>query len=153
MNKSAYTDLLRNVPVFSELDDARLDSLLSAASEVSVAPNEFIVKAGSLLADIYIILSGKVEVRNKGAVVATLGRGNFFGEMAFLNDTPTGRSSDVVATEETLCLKIGGPAWYAFLRKNPDVAIEVIRVLAERLRNTTWALLDLQSRSARQTTG
>lgn len=70
----------------------------------------------------------------KGVAIATLREGQFFGEMAFLNDRPTGRSADIIAVDKTRCLSIKGPVWYAFLRKNPDVAIEVIRTLANRQR-------------------
>jgi CRP-like cAMP-binding protein len=138
-------ELLRNVPLFYELDDDDLESLLDDASEETFAAGQAIVNDGSFLADLYIILNGRVEVRKKGNVLATLGKSQFFGEMAFLNDEPTGRSADIVAIEETRCLKIKGPVWYAFLRKNPDVAIEVIRALARRLRNTSWTLSELQN--------
>jgi CRP-like cAMP-binding protein len=84
-------------------------------------------------------------VRKRGALIAKLSKGQFFGEMAFLNDSPTGRSADIVAVEETKCVVIKGPVRYAFLRRNPDVAIEVIRTLADRLRSTSWALSELQN--------
>ena len=144
-DKSAFVKLLHEIPILSELEDAKLKSLLGDAVEVTFARDEVIVRYGSLLADMYIILNGRVEVRRKSRVIATLGKGSFFGEMAFLNDKPTGRSSDIVATRETSCLKIAGSVWYAFLRRNPDVAIEVIRVLADRLRNTSWTLSELQN--------
>lgn len=137
--------LLHTVPILSGLEDKALESLLNEADEESFPADSVIVKDGSFLADLYIILRGKVEVRKKNIVIARLGKGQFFGEMAFLNDSPTGRSADIVAVDETSCLKINGPVWYAFLRRHPDVAIEVIRVLADRLRNTNWALRELQN--------
>ncbi|MDA4118274.1 MAG: cyclic nucleotide-binding domain-containing protein [Thaumarchaeota archaeon] len=138
-------ELLREVPIFYEMDGKAIESLLDQASEETFPAKSAIVEDGSYLADLYIILSGRVEVRKKGKVIAKLGKGQFFGEMAFLNDEPTGRSADIVAVGETKCLKIKGPLWYAFLRKNPDVAIEVIRTLARRLRNTNWTLSELQN--------
>lgn len=138
-------DLLRGVPVLAELDKGALNSLLSDASERTFAAGEAIIKDGSYLANLYIIVSGRVEVRKKGSLIAKLGKGQFFGEMAFLNDKPTGRSADIVAVDETRCLDIPGAKWYAFLRRNPDVAIEVIRVLSDRLRNADWTLGELQN--------
>jgi CRP/FNR family transcriptional regulator, cyclic AMP receptor protein len=133
---------LKQVPVLQGLEDKSLESLRRDAEEETYSSGKVIVKEGSLLSDLYIILRGRVEVRRKGASIAKLGRGQFFGEMAFLNEEPTGRSADIVAMEETDCLRIKGPAWYSFLRKNPDVAIEVIRTLTSRLRSTDWALSD-----------
>ena len=138
-------ELLRRVPILYGIEERSLKSLLSDASEETFPAGHAIVRDGSLLANLYIILEGRVEVRKKRTVIAKLGKGQFFGEMAFLNDQPTGRSADIVATEETRCLSIEGPVWYGFLRKNPDVAIEVIRTLARRLRETDWALSELQN--------
>lgn len=143
--QDADLELLRRVPVLAGIENGALESLIKEAPARTFAANETIIKDGSYLANLYIITSGKVEVRRKGSVIAKLGKGQFFGEMAFLNDHPTGRSADIVATEETRCLDIPGPVWYAFLRRNPDAAIEVIRVLAERLRNTDWKLSELQN--------
>ena len=143
--KGAVVELLHMVPVLSGLEDDVLASLARDASEAEFGVGDRIVKDGSYLSDLYIIMKGRVEARKKGKVIAKLGKGQFFGEMAFLNDSPTGRSADIVAVEETSCLEVKGPVWYAFLRKNPDVAIEVIRTLADRLRNTDWTLSELQN--------
>jgi CRP/FNR family transcriptional regulator, cyclic AMP receptor protein len=142
-------ELLRRVPVLSELSEEALKSLLNEATEQAFAPNQVIIKDGSYLADLYIILSGRVEVKKKGSSIAKLGKGQFVGEMAFVNDGPTGRSADIVALEETHCLTIKGATWYAFLRRNPDVAIEVIRTLADRLRNIDWNFSELQNLPAK----
>ncbi|MGA2665435.1 MAG: cyclic nucleotide-binding domain-containing protein [Nitrososphaerales archaeon] len=138
-------ELLRRVPILHGIEARSLRSLLDDAGEETFPAGHAIVKDGSLLANLYIILEGEVEVRKKKTVIAKLGKGQFFGEMAFLNDQPTGRSADIVATEETRCLSIEGPAWYGFLRKNPDVAIEVIGALARRLRQSGSALSELQN--------
>jgi CRP/FNR family transcriptional regulator/voltage-gated potassium channel len=138
-------ELLHTVSIFRDIPDKDLESLLLVANESTFQPGQVIVKDGSLLADFYILLSGKVEVRKKDTVLATLKMGEFFGEMAFLNDKPTGRSADIVALEQTRCLYIKGAQFYSFLRKNPDVAIEIMRTLANRLREVNWALSSLQN--------
>ncbi len=138
-------DLLRQVPILHDLEKRSLEALLRDAREETYAPGQVMVKDGSLLAELYIILRGRVEVRKKSRVIAALGKGQFFGEMAFLDEYQTGRSADIVPIEQTTCLSIKGPAFYAFLRKNPDVAIEVIRTLAKRLRNANWALQELRN--------
>jgi len=126
--------------MFSELEPKQLASLLEESTIKTYEEGATIIEDGSLLADMYIIVKGKVGVRKKGRLIARLDDGQFFGEMAVLNAEPTGRSADVLATERTTCIRIRGLAWTAFLRKNPDVAIEVIRHLAARLRKTSRSL-------------
>jgi len=138
-------EALRGVPMFSELEPKELESLLNESTLKTYEEGATIIKDGSLLADMYVIVKGKVEVRKKGKVIARLDAGQFFGEMAVLNAEPTGRSADVQAAERTTCVRIRGLAWTAFLRKNPDVAIEVIRLLAGRLRKTSRSLSLLQN--------
>jgi CRP/FNR family transcriptional regulator, cyclic AMP receptor protein len=134
--------LLRNVPIFNNLNDESLRSLLEIVDEVKFPPGKVIVKEGSRDDTLHIILAGRVEVRKRGNALAYLGIGQFFGEMAFLDDLPSERSADVISIEQTRCIAIPGWSWYSFLRKNPDVAIEVIRTLGHRLREANEALAD-----------
>ncbi len=132
--------LLRNVPIFYMLDEKTLHSVSEVGKLVDFEPNTRIVKQYQRDNTLYLILEGQVQVRKGDKVLAKLGLGQFFGEMAFLDDMPTERSADVVTTEETKCLAIPGWSWYNFLRTHPDVAIEVIRSLAARLRETSELL-------------
>jgi CRP-like cAMP-binding protein len=133
---------LRNVPIFYNLNDEAIKSLLHIATEENFPSGKLIVKEGSRDDILHVILSGKVEVRKMGKILASLSTGQFFGEMAFLDDLPSERSADVVSLELTRTLTIPGWSWYSFLRKNPDVAIEVIRTLGHRLREANEALAD-----------
>jgi CRP/FNR family transcriptional regulator, cyclic AMP receptor protein len=133
---------LRNVPIFYNLNDDSIRSLLDIASDSNYPVGKVIVKEGSRDDNLHVILSGSVEVRKNGKTIASLGNGQFFGEMAFLDDLPSERSADVVSTAPTRSLSIPGWSWYAFLRRNPDVAIEVIRTLGHRLREANEALAD-----------
>ena len=133
---------LHNVPVFFTLDNEALKSIIEISTEATFAPSKTIIQEGGYGDSLHLILVGKVEVRKGGKPIASLGLGQFFGEMAFLDDLSKKRSADVVAIEETKCLVIPAWSWYIFLRKNPDVAIEVIRSLAHRLRDTSSSLAD-----------
>ncbi|MDA4111634.1 MAG: cyclic nucleotide-binding domain-containing protein [Thaumarchaeota archaeon] len=134
--------LLHNVPIFYDLDDKALKSIVEVGTEATFAPNKMIIQEGGYGDSLHLVLLGKVEVRKGGKLITSLGVGQFFGEMAFLDDLSRKRSADVVAVEETKCLVIPAWSWYNFLRKNPDVAIEVIRSLAHRLRDTSASLAD-----------
>jgi len=134
--------LLHNVPIFFDLDDKALKSIVEVSTEATFAPNKPIIQEGGYGDSLHLILVGKVEVRKGGKPISSLGIGQFFGEMAFLDDLSRKRSADVIAVDETRCLVIPAWSWYNFLRKNPDVAIEVIRSLAHRLRDANESLTD-----------
>jgi len=140
--ESELMKALRNVPIFYNLNDDAVKSLLEITTERTFSPGKLIVEEGSRDDTLHVILEGSVEVRKGGKKIANLGIGQFFGEMAFLDDLPSQRSADVVAAEDARTVSIPGWSWYSFLRKNPDVAIEVIRALGHRLREANEALVD-----------
>jgi len=85
----------------------------------------------------FIISTGKVEVvkgadTEREAVLATLGAGDFFGEMAVI--TPQPRNATVRAIDETECVVIRNIDFRAELRAHPEMAVKMLPVLVERLR-------------------
>ena len=134
--------LLRGVPIFYRLGDDSLKVLLEIGRRVTFPSQTIIITEGGSGSELHLILRGLVSVRKKGKEIARLGRGQFFGEMAFLDDLPARRTADVFSIEETDCLEIPGSSWYTYLRQNPDAAIEVIRTLAHRLREANEARAD-----------
>ena len=92
---------------------------------------EAIVKEGSTGTAIYVILSGRVRVERGGNQVGELGAGDFFGELALIEEEP--RSASVIAVDETECLLF--PAWEfrALLDEQPQIAVAIMRALIERL--------------------
>lgn len=134
--------LLRRVPLFAALDPEPLRAL-AAASRVGVFPehDEIIAEGDELLEEedgLYLIVDGTVEVRRgstdgtDGRLLATLGPGDFFGEMALLDGHP--RSASVFARSETQCLMLSRWDFHRHVRSNPDVALKMLAVLSQRLR-------------------
>ena len=87
--------------------------------------------------DMYVVLSGQVEIRRKVGetehVLAVLVAGDFFGEMAILNARP--RSATAVTRVESRLLQIEGRMFEAMLRARPEIALRIIKALAMRLEN------------------
>ncbi len=83
----------------------------------------------------YLILDGTVEIRLSRRIVAKLGRGEFFGEMAILDEEP--RSADVVAIEKTRCFAISRPSFKELIESNPAITSGVLKEIVRRLRETT----------------
>ncbi|HUH99684.1 MAG TPA: cyclic nucleotide-binding domain-containing protein [Nitrososphaerales archaeon] len=141
MSKESQRELLdemRSVPLFSGLKEKQLKSILSSGKQKSYPAGSVIEKEGEDGVAFYLVLEGRVEVRRKGRVLANLGAGDFFGEMSLLDKIP--RSSDVAATVPTTCLVV--PIWNfrALVRSNGDIAMNVLKTLSMRLRESNKAL-------------
>jgi len=84
---------------------------------------------------LYVVLSGKVEIRIGGKVVETVGEGGIVGEMALIDKSP--RSADAVAASEAVVVSIDERRFLFLVQQTPFFALNVMRVMAERLRRRT----------------
>jgi CRP-like cAMP-binding protein len=124
--------LIGSVPFFAGLDQKKLKSIAGQGKELSYKPGDSIVSEGTTGVGFYLILDGKAEVRKGGKVIATLGRGQFFGEMALIDELP--RSADVVAVTPSRCWAITSWAFAGLMKTNPDIAILMLKEMVKRLR-------------------
>ncbi len=130
---------LRCVPVFKHLSPEDLMKLAEIASPSEHAAGKVIFKMGDPGDVLCVVVSGTVEIRNQGQVVATQRPNDFFGELALFDQEP--RSADAVCVEDTELLEIGGADLESLMERRPEIAREIIRVLAKRLRKTTQDLV------------
>jgi CRP/FNR family cyclic AMP-dependent transcriptional regulator len=98
------------------------------------------MKEGEPSVVFHLILEGSVEIKRTNKTLAKLGKGQFFGEMGLIDREP--RTADVVAVEPTRCLALTSWTFQTYLRTEPSVALEVVKVLARRLRETDSALIE-----------
>ena len=132
-------EYLKEVPLFSNFSDKQLKSVIKTAKEKEYKAEETIVREGEMSkVGFYLILDGQVEVKRDGKSLSKLGSGQFFGEMAVLDEKP--RSADVIATTHTKCLLVTNWDFKALIKTYPDMAMKVIAELATRLRQTSMAL-------------
>lgn len=118
-------------------------------SGTSFPAGEFIFREGELGTEMFIIQEGTVVISKTlgGAahVISTLERGDFFGEMAVLEHLP--RTADAVASTDVRVIPINGSRFDEMLRRNPEIAVRIIRKYSQRLREANMLLERLAGRS------
>lgn len=131
----AVEELLGSVALFAPLDRRALAGLARQATRRVYPPGETIVREGETGTALYVIARGRVRVeRGTGpatAAVGELGPGDFFGELALIEDHP--RSATVVAVEETECLLFVVWEFRALLKEHPQMALPIMNALIARL--------------------
>jgi CRP/FNR family transcriptional regulator, cyclic AMP receptor protein len=126
------TSMIASVPFFSALDEKKRKALAAQGKELSYKPGDTIVDEGTMGVGFYLLVDGKAEVRKSGKVIATLNKGQFFGEMSLIDEQP--RSADVVAVAPTKCWALTSWAFSAIVKTNPEVALNMLKEMVKRLR-------------------
>jgi CRP-like cAMP-binding protein len=134
----AHEEELAKVPLFATLARKDLSRLGRAVVERKYKAGETIVKEGEQAVAFFMVTNGKVEAitgggNKKSVVLATLGPGSVFGEMALLDGMP--RANTVKAVTDTDCLVLSRWDFVAELRTNPHIAVAMLPILSKRLRD------------------
>jgi CRP/FNR family transcriptional regulator, cyclic AMP receptor protein len=125
---------LASVPLFSSLDKRTLKRLEEQGTRRVYAPGESIIRQGAPASALYVIVHGKVRVHEGGDDGKTIGElhaGDFFGELALIEDHP--RTASVTAVEETDCVLFVTWEFTALLKEYPEMAVTIMNALIERL--------------------
>ncbi len=124
---------LRACAVFAKIDDRRLKLIALSGETLRFRAGETLFARGDAGDAAYVVLSGAAEVRMdaNAAPVARLGRGEMFGEIAALCDRP--RIASVIAVEPLATLRLDRATLRRLLAEFGDLALEFIRLTADRL--------------------
>ncbi len=133
-------ETLSRVPLFANLKPKHLRSISDAGRRSSYEPGEKIVRKGEEGNSLYLILDGEVEVRSGTRVLASLGKRNFFGEIALLDNRP--RSADIVAVAPTTCLMITARSFERIIHDDPGIIQEIVAELIRRLRKANVSMTE-----------
>ncbi|MEO6578472.1 MAG: cyclic nucleotide-binding domain-containing protein [Candidatus Limnocylindria bacterium] len=122
---------LASVPLLAGLNNRIRRRLADTGKRRTYAADDEIVREGSSGTALYIVLSGEGRVERGGERLGTVKAGDFFGELALIEEHP--RSASVIADSETECLLF--PAWEftALLDEHPEIAVPIMRALIQRL--------------------
>jgi hypothetical protein len=124
-------EVLRSLDLFASLPAPELEGLAARLTEVKAAPGTAIVTEGEVGHHLYVIEDGEAEVSRDGHLVATLGRGDYFGEIALLRHVP--RTATVVAKTPATLLSLEREAFLEEVTGHPVVRKTVDVTVQERL--------------------
>ena len=132
-------DTLRHVPLFESLDDEAARKLCQLLESIDCKAKTFLFRAGEEGNAMYIIERGRVRISvqatdGREMTLTELGRGDFFGEMALLDGQR--RSADAIVAEDARLAILSREHFLSFVRSSPNVALEMLTALANRLRHT-----------------
>jgi CRP-like cAMP-binding protein len=132
-DRTDVMNLLRTVPLFSNLDDRHLKTLAQAAVDRTYNQGDLIVPQGEKGIGFYLIAEGQVRVEKAGTTVAILGPGQFFGEMALIYGAT--RSADVRAVGPTRCFVLFPWMFWGAVGEDPEALGVLLRETVRRLRH------------------
>ena len=131
------SELLSAARLFDGVDPDGMDRIAAVAVEVDFPADHVIARQGEIGTGFFIVVSGGARVVRDGATVATIGPGDFFGELSVLDGKP--RTAQVISVGPTSCLALTTWDFEAVLLAEPKVALAILRGLAARLRDQTEA--------------
>ena len=146
-------EAIRSVPLFASLDDEAAVDLRNLLSDRVVPQNTRLFRRGDKGDAMYLIESGRVRISiqdddKQQLTLAELAQGDFFGEMSIIDGRQ--RSADAHVVEEARLAVLSREAFLSFVRTNPDVALEMLSALTDRLRRTDELLRSRVSRNANE---
>jgi CRP-like cAMP-binding protein len=134
IGKNVKVDLIRRAPLFAACSKKELAEVASIADEIDLPEGKILIKEGGQGREFFVLVDGTVDVIQGEEKVASMGPGDFFGEIALVAKTP--RTATIKATSPVRALVITDRAFRALLDRSPQVQNRVLRALAERVAQT-----------------
>ncbi len=144
-------DILKNIPLFSELNEKDLERIIQIANKKRYHKDNIILIEEEVGSTMFIILAGRVKISRisddgREVILSILSDGDFFGEMSLLDGYT--RSANVTAIEDSELLVIRREEFLQTLRDYPQVAINLLKELAQRIRKSDEHIKSLSLQDA-----
>tara|TARA_R110002072_G_scaffold64203_3_gene159462 strand:- start:70212 stop:70673 length:462 start_codon:yes stop_codon:yes gene_type:complete len=143
--------LVKGCPLFHEIYDNEIEEIIQDCLIAQYSPGDTIIKQGDTSTDICVILSGSVDIfvekNNDSHYIATLGKGDLFGELVLINETK--RTASIICKEKCDILILSYESFYKFFHKKPKVfslmVLNITRLITKRLKNANAIIEELNS--------
>jgi CRP/FNR family transcriptional regulator, cyclic AMP receptor protein len=133
MRNDAKIDRLSGIPLFAGLKRREFDRISQLCTEIQVPAGRVLCREGEVGHEFFVLESGSASVSVDGKEVATVGPGDFFGELALLDAGP--RNATVTATSDVSVLVLDRREFTGLLEDEPIVAVRMLPAIGARLRN------------------
>ena len=130
---SAPTELVQGVPLFADLDRRELQGVASSMKERTFNPGQTIAAEGQTGIGFFVIAEGTAKVTQGGEERATLGPGDYFGEIALIDDGL--RTASVTADSELKAYGLTSWEFRPLVESNASIAWKLLKTMAARLRD------------------
>lgn len=137
MGTKEVVSQLEKVPLFSDCSQRELQTISKAVKDVDHPAGTVIAREGEPGVGLFVISGGTAEVTIGGKKKATLGRGDFFGEIALLDGGP--RTATVTAITDVKLLGLTEWVFRGLMQEHPTIALKTLQQMAGRLRTATKA--------------
>lgn len=129
---SALADSLGEIPLFSELSARDRKRLAATMQERRLPAGKAVVAEGTRGVGFFVILDGHATVTSHAGTHATLGPGDYFGEMSLIDGDD--RTATVTADDELHCATLSTWHFKPFVKDHPEIAWALLRALVARVR-------------------
>jgi len=139
-------EVVRRAPLFTALDEAAAVSLRASMDSVKIAKGSILFKEGDGGEHLYVIVDGKLKLGTSSGdgrenLLSILGPGEMFGELSLFDPGP--RTSTATAVTDAKLLSLSHEKVIPWLKQNPEVSLQLLTRLSQRLRRTNEAVGDL----------
>ena len=146
INEQADEATVRRAPLFTALDDSAARDLRSAMTAIKIKKGEDLFLEGDDGDHLYVIIDGKIKLGTKSVdgrenLLSILGPGEMFGELSLFDPGP--RTSTATAVTDARLLSLGHDQVIPWVKDHPEVSLQLLARLAQRLRRTNEAVGDL----------
>ena len=128
-------DALGRAPLFEGLSRGELQNLAKATEDLEVEDGKVLCREGETAQEFFVIVDGEVDVTKDGRHLATLSSGDFFGEIALIEDMR--RTATVTARTPLRFFVLTRQAFWRLIEQQPEVERKILRALARRVLSTS----------------
>ena len=128
----ASVDMLKKVPLFAGLDDKELAEIASSMRERRFKAGDTVTQEGAGGVGFFVVQEGEAEVNVGGEAKGTVGPGQYFGEIALINESP--RTATLTARTDMLCYGMTPWDFRPLVESNSTIAWKLLTAMAEKMR-------------------
>jgi CRP/FNR family transcriptional regulator, cyclic AMP receptor protein len=132
LRRNEKVELIKRVPLFADCSRGELEEIAQLADEIDLGEGKELTRLGESGREFFVLIEGEADVTQDGNSINQLKAGDFFGEIALVEETP--RTATVTATTPVRVLVITDRAFKRLLEEQPELQRKVLVALAERVK-------------------